>query len=317
MVKAYRDTWELGLHSYLTYMRDRLLLARELLASSGSVFVQISDENVHHMRELMDEVFGDANLVSIVVFSKTSGATAATLPAVQDYLLWYARQRDTVKYRQVFEPREAIENPYERYICVQTSDGTIVDLSLGQKQGKEPIPEGRLLRLRPTDSQGETADSKSPVVFHGREYFPPRGRHWSVTSTGTRTTRDVREVVKSHLNYVVADTKVWEQSAAYILDTHPAVEAFVKNAGLGFAVPYLHNGQPHDYVPDFIVRLKAPLPRYLILETKGYDELAEVKQAAAERWVAAVNADGQFGRWAYAMAKKVADVRAVLDRAGQ
>jgi type III restriction enzyme len=70
------------------------------------------------------------------------------------------------------------------------------------------------------------------------------------------TSRDVREVMRSHLNYVVADTKVWEQSAAYIIDTHPAVECFAKNAGLGFAVPYLHNGQPHDYVPDFIIRLR-------------------------------------------------------------
>ncbi len=71
------------------------------------------------------------------------------------------------------------------------------------------------------------------------------------------TSKDVREVLRSHLNYVVADTKVWEQSAAYILDTHPTVEAFVKNAGLGFAIPYLHNGQPHDYLPDFMVRLSS------------------------------------------------------------
>ena len=122
-------------------------------------------------------------------------------------------------------------------------------------------------------------------------------------------------MVRSHLNFVVADTKVWEQSAAYILDTHEAVEAFVKNAGLGFAIPYLHNGQPHDYLPDFIVRFKTDRAVHLILETKGYDDLAEVKQAAAERWVAAVNADGQHGRWAYAMVRKVSDVRDVLDRA--
>jgi hypothetical protein len=86
-------------------------------------------------------------------------------------------------------------------------------------------------------------------------------------------------------------------SAAYILDTHPGVEAFVKNAGLGFAIPYLHNGQPHDYVPDFIVRLKTEPMTHLILETKGFDELAEVKAAAAERWVAAVNADARYGTW--------------------
>jgi type III restriction enzyme len=127
------------------------------------------------------------------------------------------------------------------------------------------------------------------------------------------TSRDVREVTRSHLNYVVADTVKWEQQAAYILDTHPAVEAFVKNAGLGFAIPYLHNGRPHDYIPDFIVRFAGQPDLHLILETKGYDELAEIKAAAAERWVAAVNADGQHGRWQYAMARSIEAVRAALN----
>jgi len=117
------------------------------------------------------------------------------------------------------------------------------------------------------------------------------------------TSRDVREVIRSHLNYVVADTKTWEQSAAYYIDTHPAVDAFVKNAGLGFSIPYLHNGELHDYQPDFIVRLSSGT--HLIVETKGYDELADVKRQAAERWVRAVNADGTYGRWAYALTREV------------
>lgn len=126
------------------------------------------------------------------------------------------------------------------------------------------------------------------------------------------TSREVREVNKSHLNYVVADTKQWEQSAAYYLDKGNAVEAFVKNSGLGFAIPYLHNGQMHDYVPDFIVRLKTEPASHLIMETKGYDPLEEVKRAAAERWVAAVNADGAYGCWRYAMVKKVSDIPDIL-----
>lgn len=103
------------------------------------------------------------------------------------------------------------------------------------------------------------------------------------------TSKEVREVLRSHLNVVVADTKKWEQSAAYILDAHPVVAAFVKNAGLGFAIPYLHNGRGH------------------------FDELADVKAAAAERWVSAVNADGQFGSWRFAMARSVGAVREILD----
>ena len=104
----------------------------------------------------------------------------------------------------------------------------------------------------------------------------------------------------------------WEQSAAYHIDTHAAVDAFVKNAGLGFAIPYLHNGQPHDYMPDFIIRLKKTPVVHLILETKGFDELADVK-AAAQRWVAAVNADGQFGRWEFEMARAIPKVRTILE----
>ncbi|MBI3663394.1 MAG: DEAD/DEAH box helicase family protein [Acidobacteria bacterium] len=122
------------------------------------------------------------------------------------------------------------------------------------------------------------------------------------------TSRDVREVLHSHLNYVVADTARWEQTAAYYIDKHPAVHSFVKNAGLGFAIPYIFNGQPHDYMPDFIIRYKGEGSHYLIFETKGYDELAEVKEAAARRWIAAVNAEGSFGHWDYAVARKVSDV---------
>jgi type III restriction enzyme len=114
---------------------------------------------------------------------------------------------------------------------------------------------------------------------------------------------------------MVADTRQWEQSAAYVIDTHQRVEAFVKNSGLGFAIPYLHNGEPHDYVPDFIIRLKGEPTRHLILETKGFDPLMEVKQQAAMRWVNAVQADGNYGHWYYAMARKLEDVRTRIEEA--
>lgn len=158
--------------------------------------------------------------------------------------------------------------------------------------------------IRPDVSQGEAPEV--PV------YEANRGPG-STAEVSLWTSREVREVVHSHLNYVVADTKVWEQAAAYVIDTHPQVAAFVKNAGLGFAIPYLHNGQAHDYIPDFIVRLRTG--QHLILETKGYDELADLKAEAAHRWVNAVNADGRYGTWSYAMARKVEDVQAKLTMA--
>jgi type III restriction enzyme len=129
------------------------------------------------------------------------------------------------------------------------------------------------------------------------------------------TSKAVREVRRCHLNYVVADTGKWEQSAASYIDTHPATAAFVKNAGLGFAIPYLHNGQDYDYYPDFLVRLKCAEPWQLILEVKGFDPLEEVKKAAAERWVGAVNAEVSFGRWSYAVVKKPSKIGAALTAA--
>jgi type III restriction enzyme len=162
----------------------------------------------------------------------------------------------------------------------------------------------RLLEaIRPDTSQGE-----APEV---PRYEANRGPG-STAEVDFWTSRDVREVVHCHLNYVVADTEKWEQSAAYYLDKHPAVAAFVKNSGLGFAIPYLHNGQMHDYVPDFLVRLKTDPPSHLILEIKGYDPLDEVKCAAAERWIAAVNADGTYGRWRYALARKPSEIGGLL-----
>ena len=136
----------------------------------------------------------------------------------------------------------------------------------------------------------------------------------STAEVDFETRREPYPVVKSHVNAVVPDTAKWEQSAAYRLDTHERVHSFVKNASLGFAIPYLHNGQHHEYLPDFIVRLTGDAERYLILETKGYDPLEQVKSQAAQRWVRAVNADGGFGTWDYAIVSDMGKVGATVER---
>lgn len=158
--------------------------------------------------------------------------------------------------------------------------------------------------IRPDVSDGEPPEL--PRYEEGR----PRG---STAEIDFWTAKDVREVVHSHINYVVADTAKWEQAAAYYIDTHATVQAFVKNQGLGFAIPYLDNGEPHDYIPDFIVRLDNGV--HLILETKGYDLRAEVKEQAAHRWVDAVNADGSFGEWRYAIVRNPNAVGSAIDGA--
>ncbi len=153
--------------------------------------------------------------------------------------------------------------------------------------------------VRPDTEQGEAPElpsyetNRGPITTAEVEFW---------------TSRDVREVERSHLNYMVADTKVWEQSAAYVIDKHPAVAAFVKNEGMGFAIPYIHDNEAHDYMPDFVIRLDGEEGKHLILETKGYDTKRDAKVAAAERWVAAVNAEGSYGEWQYAIAEKLEQV---------
>jgi adenine-specific DNA-methyltransferase len=186
MVQAYRDTWELGLHSYLTYLRDRMLIARDLLSRSGSIFVQISDDNIHHVREVMDEVFGEENFCGLITFAKTSGLASRLLPSSCDYLLWYGREKTGVKYRQLFDPKPAIDDPTERYICVETPEGEIVDLSVNQKLGKETIPEGRILKLSDITSQDPVQALRYEIEFAGQKFLPSVRRHWSTHEEGMK-----------------------------------------------------------------------------------------------------------------------------------
>ncbi len=184
------------------------------------------------------------------------------------------QQRCEVPPHALFPQLSAIVDHYlrEKVRVVPLAD--IKDLFLAPYYGW--LVEGLLENIRGDVSEGEAPELPLYEASRGAD---------STSEVDFWTSRDIREVNRSHVSAVVADTKKWEQTAAYYLDTHPAVESFVKNAGLGFGIPYLHNGEMHDYVPDFLVRLAAPERTMLILETKGYDPLKEVKQAAALRLV--------------------------------
>jgi adenine-specific DNA-methyltransferase len=178
-VKAFRDTWRDGIHSYLTYLRDRLTVARDLLTDSGSIFVQIGDENVHRVRAVMDEVFGEPNFISQISVQKTSGQTSDFVAGVQDFILFYARNADACKFRKVMFAKPAIGSPDERYVCVEPELGVLIDLSVKQKRGDEPIPEGRILRLQDTTSQSGSETSRFQFEVHGIIATPSGKRGWS------------------------------------------------------------------------------------------------------------------------------------------
>ena len=197
-IKAYRDTWELGIHSYLSYLRDRLVMARELLSESGSCFVQISDDNVHLVRTLMDEVFGSENFVSQIVFTKTSGFTTNTIGNVADFIIWYAKNSESVKYRPLFTEKDFSEDSH--YNQVELADGVIRPLTKEENEKRVPLPEGaKVFRYGDLSSQG-SASEEQPFEFEGKTYYPPKGRHWSVTIDGLKRLKELGRIVKTENN---------------------------------------------------------------------------------------------------------------------
>ena len=177
MVQAYRDTWELGVHSFLTYLRDRLLLARELLHPSGSIFVQMSDTNLHHVREVMDEVFGAECFVSQISFQTTSGFQTRTLATLGDFLLWYARDPERLKVRKLFEEQPVVLGEGNaRWVLLP--DGSYRGVTAAEKRWEAPLPEGARL-YSPDNMQSQNAPREpQPFKFEGKVYRPGANAHW-------------------------------------------------------------------------------------------------------------------------------------------
>ena len=231
MIKAFRDTWELGIHSYLTYLRDRLLLAREMLHETGSVFVQISDENVHHVREIMDEIFGVKNFVSMISFTTTSGIPGLTLSRAGDYIIWYCKDKKSLTYRQIFE----FKNELNHYNLVRLKDGNIRNLTNEENNDISLIPKySELCASQSLTSQGETK-SDTTVEIEGKKYNPPIGQHWKTTVNGIKELYENDRIIFSGnsirylrkasdfpvkaINNIWTDTVIGSQEKKFVVQT--------------------------------------------------------------------------------------------------
>ena len=184
MIKAFRDTWELGIHSYLTYLRDRLLLAKELLHESGSVFVQISDENLHHVKELLDEVYGPQSFCGLIIVKKTTGLTSQLLGAVADFVLWYAREPKGIKYHELFQPKDLAEEVKGEFSYLDETLGSFREVSDEEAGNPALIETTRLFRTNSAVSPGVRANTTGSFSFAGKVFDSGKTRNWKTTLPG-------------------------------------------------------------------------------------------------------------------------------------
>jgi adenine-specific DNA-methyltransferase len=257
-VKAFRDTWRDGIHSYLTYLRDRLTVARDLLTDSGSIFVQIGDENVHRVRAVMDEVFGEDNFVSQIAFVKTAALLGNHLSSNYDYILWHSKNKAHLKYRQLYLPKkERTELGTFSWLEIDKT-GACRRLSRGEMTGEMPIPEnGKRFRASDLSGQGATDSGAYEFKFRGASYLSSKDRHWTTNPRGMRNLTLADRIVQqgSGIAYkrfeqdypVMPIVNVWDDT---IIGTFTQKTYVVQTGELAVARCLLMATDPGDLVLD-------------------------------------------------------------------
>jgi adenine-specific DNA-methyltransferase len=195
-IKAFRDTWELGIHSYLSYLRDRLLIAKELMTESGSCFVQISEENVHLVRNLMDEIFGSENFCGLIAFKKTTGFGSELIDSTYDYLIWFAKNKENVKYRKLYKERDQ-EKTFNTYNWIEDEMGIERRLKKTDFDEKGNIKSKYENRFSTSSlmSSGESETGSQPFNFNGNQYFPAKGTHWKTHKEGLKKLASINRLI--------------------------------------------------------------------------------------------------------------------------
>jgi len=235
-VKAFRDTWRDGIHSYMTYLRDRLTVARDLLHDSGAVFVQIGDENVHRVRALMDEVFGHDNFVSLIAYRTSVPLGASYIPGTLNFILFYAKSKKAMKFRRLFLPKSVGEGAFTSLLL---PNGDVRSYTVDERSGKSEIPEGaRCFFNLSMLSAGRTESCVYDAQVHGRTFKPGGGKSWKTTKEGMQRlekagrlypTRSTVRYILYHEDYPVSElTDIWTDVGAasqkvYVVQTNTEV----------------------------------------------------------------------------------------------
>ena len=280
MVKAYRDTWTLGIHSYLAYLRDRLALARELLADTGSIFVQISDENLHRVRCVMDEVFGTKNFCRVITIRKTAGDTTTLLTSQADYLLWYAKNSEQVKYRPLFVRKEVgvgVGEQYDRIFDPETGSHR----RLTQEEldaAKQISPNYRVFRTADLRRQGYSRTATIELEFQGKRFFPGQTHQWKTNAEGLARLRGSERL------HLVGNTLEYRR---YYDDWRVSdlTNMWMDAGGSGFAERKLYVVQTVPRVVERCVLMTTD-PGDLVLDpTCGSGTTAYVAEQWGRRWI--------------------------------
>ena len=276
-VKAFRDTWRDGIHSYLTYLRDRLTVARELLTESGSIFVQIGDENVHRVRALMDEVFGDENFCSLITFETTTGQTSALLPQNNDFILWYSKNADSTKFRQLFWPKLPGQAGGTVYRHVLKSNGE-EDQYTGQLgDGDRVFMKGDATSQRQGRASGKGSAMHFPVECQGGVFEPRGGRGWTTTKLGMRRLNRAERLVPNGINLAYR---------RFLIDS-PAIPygAAWRDTGSSFLTDKVYVVQTNSKVVERCILMSSD-PGDLVLDpTCGSGTTAYVAEQWGRRWI--------------------------------
>ncbi|MGE9296007.1 MAG: site-specific DNA-methyltransferase [Puniceicoccales bacterium] len=277
-VRAFRDTWKDGIHSYLTYLRDRLTAMRDLLSPSGSIFIQMGDENEHRVRAVADEVFGPDNFVSTICFKKTGGQSASAIANVNDFILWFAKDKSQLKARSLFVEKVPGQEGATNYQWIEDEDGSRRSMTAAEKDGRSSLPNGALvLQPYPMFSDGPSERDR-PLSWRGSKYSPSSNSHWKTHGDGLQRL--------SKADRLLAQGKTL-RFVNYLKDYNvtPIINIWTDTQTSGFGSDRLYIVQTLPLVVQRCI-LMATDPGDLVLDpTCGSGTAATVAEHWGRRWI--------------------------------
>jgi adenine-specific DNA-methyltransferase len=279
-VKAFRDTWRDGIHSYMTYLRDRLTVARDLLTESGSIFVQIGDENVHRVKALMDEVFGDSNSVALIAFKKTSGAGSISggtdvIPQIFDYVIWYSKSQISVKYRQLYRQKVFGEAGASQYQWIEKATFVRRRMTAEEKE-RELLAGERIFGSDNLTSASGVDKTRYPITFEGKTHTP-HPAVWKTSEEGMQRLLKSRRIIRpaANLSYV-----------RYI-DDFPAIPLanFWDDTASSFMADKVYVVQTNTKIVERCILMASDVGDLVLDPTCGSGTTATVAEQWGRRWI--------------------------------